>query len=96
MSIFDESLMVTFSTAHITENDKNLLESGNQNCVSCDKFEYGYYIPISEDVIKEEIVAAGFSEQFADVYITCRSEKAGLLRLDCDGATYPEFEQFKW
>ena len=93
---YEESLMITVSTAHITKNDKELLEEGKQTAIYPDEYEYGFYIAISEDLTKEEIVKAGFSEQFARIYLDCRDENANHLRLDSDGMIYEEYEQFQW
>jgi len=93
---YEESLMITVSTAHITKSDKDLLEADKQEAVFSDRYEYGFYICLSKDLPKEEIIQAGFSEQFARIYLDCVAEKANHLRLDCDGATYEEYEQYKW
>ena len=41
---YEESLMITVSTAHITKDDKDLLEADKQQCVFSDRYEYGFYI----------------------------------------------------
>lgn len=88
--------MTVFSTAHITKNDGNKLMQNEGERVCWYNFDYGHFILLRSDMTKKAIIADGFSEAFANVYLTARAMGSTCMTLDCDGPIYEQHEVFEW
>ena len=82
------------STGHITEHDKDLLETGDEPCgtVLIATYPEGFFLSIGE----KELIEDHFSKEFHDLISYARQNGCALLRLDADGMNYPDFPEFDW
>lgn len=91
----EEHKMLTFSAAHITESDNELLKQGQDAVVSY-PYQYGYFIYLSDDVNEKDLREAGFSWAFIRIYFDVRDKGAHYLQLDRDGPVYDDYAKFDW
>jgi len=90
------------STAHITNNDNNLLkeaskDSVNQNPVIAYEYEYGFLVYVPEDKdIRESALKYGYSKEFTNLIDKARELNCKYLQLDGDGIVYYDAPQFDW
>lgn len=93
------------STSHVTKADCEKLDKDaipESRGFVVYKYPEGYFIHIIQDdpeLLKETLEAAearGYSEDFLNLVVTAHFKKCRLLRLDCDGTTYPELPTHEW
>lgn len=93
------------STAHITNNDNNLLkeaseapkDSVNQNPIIAHEYEYGFLVYVPEDKdIRESALKYGYSKEFTNLIDKARELDCKYLQLDSDGVTYNNIFRFNW
>lgn len=87
------------STGHITKNDMALLAKDDCQIVTY-QFEYGTWVHILQDKPYEftykVLKLLGFSVGFIKVYMAARAAGCWFIKLDQDGETYEQFEQYEW
>jgi hypothetical protein len=85
------------STAHITERDSELLQSGLSSVTAYDN-EYFYLVYLNKEIEKQHLSENGFSEAFASLYefAAKHEENFRYLKLDRDGDELEGFPTFEW
>ena len=87
---FDKTLVC--STSHITIEDQKILEAPvSENSPLKADYEYGWIIWVGEALILNI-----FSEAFTMVLKKAKELGCNWIRLDQDGPTYYDFEEFEW
>jgi hypothetical protein len=86
------------STAHMTKEDNDLLESGTPNlCVEDTEFGWIIHIDYRGSVDKiHAIKNEGFSKAFVDVLILAWTNRCEWIRFDAEGPKDETIPQFKW
>ncbi len=82
------------STGHITEHDKDLLETEDEPCgtVLIAKYPEGFILSIGE----KELIEDHFSPEFHAILDYARKQGCSIFRLDADGMVFPDFPTFDW
>ena len=87
------------STAHITKEDSEML-SDHDEChrggLVVYDYEYGFFIPVCDELDGVQIRQAGFSDALAYIVELCQEQKIDLIRLDCDGEEIEGLPTFEW
>ena len=91
------------STVHISNNDARLLEkalAGSDGPVLVVWYPEGYFVYTasgwSKSRAQKELVAAGFSQAFADLMVIASEAGAKWLNVDADGPEYKGLQKFDW
>jgi hypothetical protein len=102
-SMFEISRNLVASTAHITMEDRDLLEAAGEgeSPLVVYSFEYGFliYIPTDPAKVAEEGAAAlarGYSQALVDLLALTSKEGCRYLLLDQDGPIYDNLPAFMW
>jgi len=96
----EKSLVV--STAHISEQDKDHLETEAETNTAPTlvvyKYEYGYIIFVGSSI--EEIIDDGLTETYSlalcNLIKLAKDNGCTYLKLDCDGIIYEDLKTFDW
>lgn len=92
------------STAHITQNDSELLtelahsDDSNLPLTIIDQ-NYGHIVVVHKDVVKQGLQSIrnkGFSDSFIKLVVYVTKSKHNGIWLDQDGDTVDEFEEHEW
>ncbi len=93
---FEIQKILVISTAHITLKDNKHLEYDaifpDKAKLIVDKFNYGYYICVSNNPIKNEF----YSDAVWNLIQLAKDQGCQYLKLDRDGQIYNELEKFDW
>lgn len=93
--------ILDISTGHLTKKDNDLLkdEDSMNNPISSYKFEYGYFVHVSEDSMEELtpiIKSAGYSDEFLIILSKAKELKCSYIKFDSDGFLYTDLNSFDW
>lgn len=90
---------IAVSTAHITEEDSDLLKSISTDGKDRDNYvmsrEYGYFIKLTDD-IEQFISKYSFSDALNKLLRWSFHSGYQMLELDCDAGIRSEFQTFDW
>lgn len=95
------------STGHITRRDAELLDladwskDADPSIPLIAKYDEGYFLYTlsewaDETQWKEDLVKAGLSEAFVELWLQASKAGCEILRLDADGETIDDLPLFEW
>lgn len=87
------------STAHITKNDSDLLESAAEGHPELTVYSDEYGFLVGTWVVEQDpqiLIDLGFSLQFVKILEHASKQKMAYVNFDCDGERYEELKEHKW
>ena len=93
----EEYKVVTLSTGHLTERDRDLLQEAadDQDETMVISRVYGFFIKLYPD-LEPSNFRHGHSESIKEIIRWAHSNGYRMIEFDCDAAMLPQFPVYNW